>query len=200
MTDELTKSQQRVFDVIADKIQKTGLPPTIREIAERLSVSIGAVQDHLDALEKKGVLKRVKDRARGLLIAGRRDVGQKVSLPILGRVPAGLPLEAISNVEDYLSIDESIAKQANFVLRIKGDSMSPEIHDGDLALVKTTQVAENGDIVVAMLQDDGEATVKTLRRKGRDIFLEAINPSYAPIQGRPFTIVGKVTSLIRTFF
>lgn len=200
MTDTLTDRQQNILDFISEQIQDAGYPPTIREIGKKFSISIGAVQGHIEALERKGVLKKAKDHARGLIIAARREVAGKIGLPILGRVVAGVPLEAISNVEDYLSVDESIAKQANFVLRVKGDSMFPEFREGDLVLVKNTEAANNGDVVIAYLEDEAEATVKRLRRKGKDIFLEAANPKYLPIRDRSFTVIGRVTSLIRTFF
>jgi repressor LexA len=200
MKSALTPRQQRVYDFIAREIQSRGLPPTVREIARQFSLSVGAVQGYLRALEMKGSITRAKERARGLFLTVKAELAPKLRLPILGRVPAGVPLEAITDIEDYLSVDESIAKQANFALRVRGDSMTPAIYDGDLVLVKYTRQANNGDIVIAFLEDEGEATVKTLRKDGSDLFLEAINPRYRPIKDRPFEIVGKVTSLIRTFF
>jgi len=200
MKDALTPHQQRIFDFIARQIESKGLPPTIREIGTNFSLSIGAVQGYLDVLERKGAISRARDRARGLFLAVRKQIDERLRLPILGRVPAGVPLEAITDVEDYLSVDEAIAKQANFALRVKGDSMTPDICEGDLVLVKHTPQAHNGDVVIALMDDDGEATVKTFRRAGEELFLEAANPKYRPIKGRPFRVVGKVTSLIRTFF
>lgn len=196
--DQLTERQKEVYGFIVQQIRKTGIPPTVREIAAHFKVFPKAIQDHLTALQKKGVLRRAKERARGLMVAARQTVNSKIQLPILGRVPAGLPLEAISEVEDYLAVDEAIAKRANFVLRVKGDSMSPHILDGDLVLVQSTAVANSGDIVVATM-DDGEATVKRLRHGGKDTFLEPINPAYPILRGH-ITVIGKVTSLIRTFF
>jgi repressor LexA len=128
-----------------------------------------------------------------------RGAVQKLRLPILGRVPAGQPLEAIADVEDYLAVDEAIAKSANFALRVKGDSMFPEINDGDVVLVQSTNVAQNGDVVVATV-DDNEATVKRLRRVGGDVYLQPANPAYPIIRGKDINVVGRVTSLIRTFF
>lgn len=170
----------------------------MREIAGHFDIFPKAVQDHLAALEKKGVLHRAKDRARGLIMEAR-GVVQKLRIPILGRVPAGQPLEAIADVEDYLAVDEAIAKSANFALRVKGDSMFPEINDGDVVLVQSTNVAQNGDVVVATV-DDNEATVKRLRRVGGDVYLQPANSAYPIIRGKDITVVGRVTSLIRTFF
>lgn len=196
--DNLTSRQQEIYNFIASEIQTAGLPPTVREIAGHFDIFPKAVQDHLAALEKKGVLRRAKDRARGLIMEARGAV-QKLRLPILGRVPAGQPLEAIADVEDYLAVDEAIAKSANFALRVKGDSMFPEINDGDVVLVQSTNVAQNGDVVVATV-DDNEATVKRLRRVGGDVYLQPANSAYPIIRGKDITVVGRVTSLIRTFF
>lgn len=196
--DNLTSRQQEIYNFIASEIQTAGLPPTVREIAGHFDIFPKAVQDHLAALEKKGVLRRAKDRARGLIMEARGAV-QKLRLPILGRVPAGQPLEAIADVEDYLAVDEAIAKSANFALRVKGDSMFPEINDGDVVLVQSTNVAQNGDVVVATV-DDNEATVKRLRRVGGDVYLQPANPAYPIIRGKDITVVGRVTSLLRTFF
>ena len=197
--DQLTERQKEIYGFIVRQIEKSGIPPTVREIAKHFGVFPKAVQDHIAALERKGVLRRAKDTARGLLLGARKLAEAQVRLPILGRVSAGIPLEAIAEVEDYLAVDEAIAKRANFVLRVKGDSMSPELADGDMVLVQNTSVAEDRAIVVAAV-DDGEATVKRLRRVGREIFLEPINPAYPLIRGRRITVVGKVTSLIRTYF
>jgi repressor LexA len=196
--DNLTSRQQEIYNFIASEIQTAGIPPTVREIAGHFDIFPKAVQDHLAALEKKGVLHRAKDRARGLIMEARGAL-QKIRIPILGRVPAGQPLEAIADVEDYLAVDEAIAKSANFALRVKGDSMFPEINDGDVVLVQSTNVAQNGDVVVATV-DDNEATVKRLRRAGGDVYLQPANPAYPIIRGKDINVVGRVTSLIRTFF
>ncbi|MGQ0644033.1 MAG: transcriptional repressor LexA [Elusimicrobiota bacterium] len=191
-----TPAQAKIFDFVARQVRREGLPPTVREIAAAFKVSIGTVQDHLAALERKGLLNKAPEKARGLLIPLKSDAARQRRLPILGRVPAGNPIEAISDVADYLSVDEEIAKRANFALRVKGDSMHPRIEDGDMVLVRITPTAQDGDIVVAYFQEEGEATVKLFRRKGADPYLEPINPKYSPIT-KPFSILGTVTSLIR---
>lgn len=196
--NNLTDRQTQIYEFLQQQIQTSGFPPTVREIARHFRIFPKAVQDHLAALERKGVLHRAKERARGLVLEARGLVSAQCRLPILGRVPAGMPVEAIAEIEDYLAVDEAIAKRANFVLRVKGDSMSPQLLDGDMVLVQSTPVANNGDIVVASVED-GEATVKRLRRGGRELFLEPINPAYPLIRGR-IAVIGKVTSLIRTFF
>ena len=110
-----------------------------------------------------------------------------------------MPVEAIAQSDDYFSMDESIAKRANFALRVKGDSMFPTLWEGDLILVQFAPTAENGEIVVASVDGD-DATVKKLRKTAREIYLEAVNPAYPPIRGRTIAVVGRVTSLIRPFF
>lgn len=196
--DNLTPKQRKVLDFISDRIKEEGIPPSIREIGAHLSVYPRAVQDHLAALEKKGVLRRIKDQARGIVVAGQRAMDNMVSLPILGSVPAGMPTEAIARTDDYFAVDEAIAKRANFALRVKGDSMYPTLWNGDLVLVQFTPTAENGEIVVASIQGD-DATVKKLRKTARETYLQAVNPAYPDIHG-DITIVGRVTSMIRPTF
>jgi repressor LexA len=196
--DNLTPKQRKVLDFISDRIEANGIPPTIREIGAHLSVYPRAVQDHLAALERKGVLRRIKDQARGIIVAGQRAVENMVSLPVLGSVPAGMPVEAIPQTDDFFAVDEAIAKQANFALRVKGDSMYPTLWNGDLVLVQFTPTADNGEIVVASVQGD-DATVKKLRKTPKEVYLQAVNPAYPDIRG-DITIVGRVTSMIRPTF
>jgi repressor LexA len=197
--EPLTDKQRRILDFVSGQIREKGFPPTVREIARHFSVFPKAVQDHLAALERKGVLRRIKERARGLVVEGLTVMAGGVRLPVLGRVPAGMPVEAIAQSDDYFSVDEAIAKRANFALRVKGDSMYPTLWEGDLILVQFAPTAENGEIVVASVDGD-DATVKKLRKTSREIYLEAVNPAYPPIRGRTIAVVGRVTSLIRPFF
>lgn len=191
---QLTPPQSRVYEFIRRQIRENGLPPTIREIGTHFDIAIGTVQDHLAILERKGYVKRSRG-ARHLTICVQ-SAAPDGRLPILGSVPAGPPAEAISNAEDFLSVDPAIAKQADYILRVRGHSMHPDIQDGDLVMVELTQRAESGEIVVASL-DDGDATVKRLRRKGGEVFLEALNPAFESIHNKAFAVVGKVKSLIR---
>jgi repressor LexA len=193
--NELTPRQKQVLDFIGDRIRAEGFPPTVREIGRHFSIFPRAVQDHLDALERKGALTRTPDRARGM-VPTKNPARERGRLPLLGRVPAGAPREAFIATDEFVTVDDGLAKKAQFALRVKGDSMSPHILDGDLVLVRGTPTADDGDIVVAGVED-GEATVKRLRRRGRETFLEAINPAYAPIRGGHITVVGRVTALIR---
>ncbi|MBI5243805.1 MAG: repressor LexA [Elusimicrobia bacterium] len=193
----LTRKQQQVLDFIAKAIEG-GCPPTLREIADHFGLGITTIQDHVIALESKGVLDRQKDKARSFRIVGRPEPGSHVRLPVVGHVRAGVPVEAIEDVEQYLLLDRSVAGGADFILRVQGDSMEPEMREGDLALVKQATMAESGEPVIVHVGND-EATVKCFRRRGREAWLEATNSRYSPIKGRPFKIVGKVIGLVRTY-
>ena len=147
----------------------------------------------------RSFLRRERGLARGLALAGAAARALGAGLPVLGRVPAGPPSEAMESAEERLSLDRSVARGADYVLRVKGDSMEPEIQEGDLVLVKQAADADDGEVVVAHVgAEAGEATVKRLRGKGRSPILEAANPKYAPIPG-PFTVVGRVVGLVRTY-
>lgn len=195
--NELTPPQRKIFDFISQQVEEVGVPPTVREIARRFDVAIGTVQGHLKALDRKGVVRRMRDRARGLALAVKRDWTGSLRLPVLGRVPAGLPVEAVALADEHFPVPGEIAQGANFILRAKGDSMVPKIEDGDLLLVRLQEEAVEGDIVIAYVGDEGEATVKRFRRQGKRVFLQADNAKYAPIL-KPFKVAGRVTGLIRT--
>ena len=195
---ELTRKQSRILEFIAENVD-WGCPPTLQEIAERFKLGLSTVQGHVAALEAKGALERRKDKARGFRIVGRPAPGAQLRLPLLGRVPAGPPSEAMENAEDYLSLDKSVAGKADYLLKVKGDSMAPGILDGDLVLVRQAPDADNGEIVIAFVGDDAEATLKRLRCHGRKAWLEADNPRYKPIRTRPIRVVGRVMGLVRTY-
>ncbi len=209
MARELSKKQSKVLEHIARTIEGAGRPPTLREIAAEFGISVSTVRDHLKALQAKGVLSAAGKTARGLTVVTRRAAFTPLQLPILGRVAAGAPMEALENVEGHLALDRSLARGASYVLRVKGDSMAPDIQEGDFVWVKQTAAAESGELVVAHAQEagqegdqegdsaaSGEATIKRLRKKGKEVWLEAINPRYRPIKG-PFRVIGKVLGLIR---
>jgi repressor LexA len=193
----LTHRQQQVLDFIARGFDH-GCPPTLQEIADHFDLGITTVQDHVAALAAKGALERGGGKARGFRVVGRPEPGSQVRLPVLGRVPAGFPVEAIEHAEDNLVLDKSLAQGADFILRVHGDSMAPDILDGDRVLVKRCPLAENGQTVIAHVGDDA-ATVKRLRREGREAWLEPTNPAYKPIRGKPFKVVGRVLGLVRTY-
>ncbi len=199
---ELTSRQQQVLDIITSYIERNGTPPSQREIARELGVNgtLG-IMKHLKALEKKGFLNRREGSSRGIVLPP--SASQATSLPIVGVVRAGLPQPPVEDIEGYFSIDQSQAKNGGtFFLRVKGDSMiDAHIQEGDLALVRPQGTAENGDIVVAIV--NGEATLKRFFREKRNIRLQPENSTMEPIILRPgkddFSIIGKVSGLFRKF-
>lgn len=195
--EELSPKQKEVFDFIRESLEESSRPPTLRELAKRLGVGVSTVQDHVAALESKGFVKREQGQSRSFSLTNRAGAAHGLSLPLLGAVPAGAPREAIENADERFSLDRSVAAKADYVLRVKGDSMEPEILDGDLVLVKKAEAAESGEIVVAHVAD-AEATVKRLRRRGRSVFLEPANPKYDPIT-KAFRVIGKVVGMVRSY-
>ena len=202
--NDLTDRQREVLDYIASRLEEHDCPPTLQEIAGHLNISgnLGVIR-HLKALERKGYLHR-RPGARGIVLTARSGRGQAVPVPIIGVVRAGVPTLAVEEVEDYCATDPSWLKgEGCYYLRVKGDSMTgAHILDGDLALVRPQQSAENGEIVVALL--DGEATLKRFFREpdGR-IRLQAENPQDAPIliaEGEAETIIlGKLLRTVRSY-
>ena len=196
----LTPRQQQVLACIVAHLQRQGYPPTLREIAHELGIrGTLAVSKHLAALQRKGYLERNPGNSRALSVAGRPPAAPQ--LPILGRVRAGTPQPALEEIEGYCSVDPAYRHGATFLLRVMGDSMiAAGIHEGDLALVRPQPEAENGAIVVALV--DGEATLKRFFREGDQIRLQPENPTLAPIVVRPgateVLLVGKVVGLFRS--
>ncbi len=191
----LTKRQREVIAAIQELTESLGYSPSVRELCERLKVaSTCTVQKHLVALIKKGYLVKQGGKSRTLQIAipgggSRRGI---VPVPLLGRVAAGQPMEAIENIEDYLPLSrELVGADKVFLLRVRGDSMIGDgIADGDLIVVRRQNSAEEGEIVVAIM--DGEATVKHVYRDGYQFRLEASNPAFGPIAAPHVDIVGRV--------
>jgi repressor LexA len=196
---EITARQKTVLDFIASLLESRGYPPTLREIGEHLGVSgtLG-VMKHLDALERKGLIRKTAGSSRGIAITGRRGT---VTLPIVGTVRAGALQPAVEDIDGYLAVDGTMVKSAGcFLLRVRGDSMvGAAILDGDLALVRPQSTAERGEIVVAMI--DGEATLKRFFRERGRIRLQPENPAMEPIIVRPrdgeVVIIGKVIGIYR---
>lgn len=195
--DPLTRRQRSILDFIAGRARERGLPPTLREIAAHFSVTVGGLQRQLQALETKGALERLKGLARGLRVAPAFLPPEGLRLPIVGRVPAGPPSEAFEEAEGRLEFGRSPFGRADYALRVRGESMSPELAEGDLVLVRRCADAADGELVVAH-DAEGEATVKRLRRRGGRAWLEAVNPAFAPPR-RPFRVVGKVVGLVRRY-
>lgn len=197
--EQLTKRQQEVLEIVTQYINLYGYPPSLREIGKELSVTgtLG-VMKHLEALEKKGYLRRQEGSPRGISLANQ---AQSASLPIVGVVRAGALHPAIEDIEGHFAIDRSQSRAGGtFFLRVKGDSMiHAHIMEGDLALVRPQPDAANRDIVVAMV--GGEATLKRFYRENNQIRLQPENPNYNAIIIREgdgeVSIVGKVVGIYR---
>ena len=200
---ELTRNQRKVLDFLKGYVRKKGFPPTLREIAFHFGLKgPRAPQKTLAILERKGYLRKVPGGSRAIEIQGVLPaLGRTLSLPIIGRVKAGEPILAVENIEGYVNLDRSLVSSEDvFLLRVQGDSMiEAHIQDGDFALIKPQRDAENGEIVVALIED--EATIKRIFKKRDLIRLEPANPRVEPIVVRKgekkVTIVGKVVGIFR---
>jgi repressor LexA len=194
----LTERQQQVLDFIQSHVDNDGYPPTIREICSHLGVSgtLSAVR-HLDALQKKGFIKR-DSGSRGIALT--TPTTDSASLPIVGTVRAGTLSPAVEDITGYISVDRSFLHGGRFFLRVRGESMiNASICDKDLVLVRPQPVADNRDIVVAMIE--GEATLKRFFRENGTIRLQPENTAMAaiviPESSGDITIVGKVVGVFR---
>ena len=201
MGNELTKRQKELFDFLKDFLREQGFPPTLREIASHFGLKgPRGPQKVLNILERKGYIRKKPGESRAIEILGfsSRNI---VSVPILGRVRAGEPILAVENIEGYINLDRSLTSGENvFLLRVQGDSMiDAHIQDGDFALVKPQSNAENGEIVVALIED--EATIKKIFFNQDLIRLEPANSNMEPIvviKGeKKVSIVGKVVGIFR---
>ena len=204
MRDTLTRRQQQLLNYIEQEVSSTGIPPSIRQIGTALGISsTNGVRWHLRTLEKKGYIHRTLRTSRGIttLNRSRRSAppatANSRTIPILGRVTAGKPILAVENHEGSLTVDTGFVKGSDvFALRVEGDSMiGAGILDGDLVVVRPQQGAQNGDIVVALLED--EVTVKRLYREANGIRLQPENPRLSPLFVPDVQICGKVVALIR---
>jgi repressor LexA len=200
----ITDRQRKVLEGIHLIAREKGYPPTVREIGERLGLrSSCTVQRHLEALERKGYIKRSPTKARSIEIVQAEDPTMvpvpMIPVPIVGTVAAGQPILAVENIEDVFPLPRAIVKDDQcFMLNVKGDSMiEAGIFDGDYVVVRQQPNAEDGDIVVALLGD--EATVKYLRRRRNRIYLEPANASMQPIVATDVQIVGRVIMSIRRY-
>lgn len=208
MQRELSERQRQILQYIVRHTELNGYPPTVREIGEAVSLSSSStVHAHLKSLEQAGLIRRdaVLTRAIRVVMPGKPDSAadqahsQKrvVSLPLVGRVAAGRPLLAVEDVEDTFPVPKDfLAGGEGFMLRVKGESMIDDgIHNGDYVIVRRQDSAENGDTIVAMVDD--EATVKKLYKESGRIRLQPANANMEPMYYDAIDIVGKVVGLIR---
>jgi repressor LexA len=213
--DGLTQRQRRVLEVIRDSIERRGYPPSVREIGEAVGLSsASSVAHQLSVLQKKGWLRRDPNRPRALdvrlpgdtpratpahLAAGSDEASAPAPtyVPLVGRIAAGGPVLAEQAVEDVFPLPRELVGEGTlFMLKVVGDSMvEAAICDGDWVVVRQQPTAENGEIVAAMI--DGEATVKTYKRRDGHVWLLPHNPAYEPIPGDDATVLGRVVSVLR---
>jgi len=192
------------LDFIKHKVREKGYPPSVREIGEAVGLaSSSTVHGHLDRLEKKGLIRRDPTKPRAIEILDQDDSASDFSLsiarvPLVGKVTAGVPITATENIEDYFPLPSHFVRGDNvFMLRVVGDSMiEAGIHHNDYVIVRQQSTANNGDIVVAMTEDN-EATVKTFYKEKDHIRLQPENPTMEPIRLKQVTILGKVIGLFR---
>jgi repressor LexA len=207
---QLTARQQEIWQFLVDYVDRHGYPPTVREIGEAVGLaSPSTVHAHLANLERAGLLRRDPTKPRALDLIGHRRESraeerepESAKLPLLGQIAAGSPLLAEENIEESLAVPEPLARRADFLLRVKGESMiNAGILDGDILVVQRAQEARNGEIVVALAGDDelaDEATVKTFYREGNRVRLQPENDAMEPIYADFVQILGTVTGVFRT--
>ncbi|MDR3239460.1 MAG: transcriptional repressor LexA [Clostridiales bacterium] len=203
MPNPLSKKQEQILNFLKNEIRQKGYPPTVREICNAVELSsTSTVHTHLDALEKKGYIKRspTKNRSIEILEDNFYDFSDHlINVPIVGQVTAGHPILAQENIEGIFPIPvDYIPNKDLFMLTVKGNSMiDAGIHDKDLIVVSQQPTASNGDIVVALLDD--MATVKTFYREHDQIRLQPENPAFSPIIVSDCKILGKVVGLYRKY-
>jgi repressor LexA len=204
MPQPLTKRQRQLLDYVHQYSTKNGYPPTHEEMAEALEVnSVATIHDHLLELVRKGFVKIYKGSVRGVEVVEKSFGGKtgQVELPLIGLIAAGKPIEAIEGRQTTVKVAPNLlsGNRRAFVLKVKGDSMIEEgILDGDYVVVEEQNTAENGDIVVALLENEFATLKKFYREKGR-IRLMPANAKMAPIYAQNVTIQGKVKSIIRRY-
>ncbi|OPA74673.1 repressor LexA [Paenibacillus selenitireducens] len=205
---KISNRQQAILEFIRNEVRSKGYPPSVREIGEAVGLaSSSTVHGHLDRLEKKGLIRRDPTKPRAIELLSQEESEQAhlytqtiAKVPIVGKVTAGAPITATENIEDYFPLPEHfVHDQSVFMLSVVGDSMiEAGIHSGDFVIVRQQQTANNGDIVVAMTEDD-EATVKTFYKEKDHIRLQPENATMEPIRLNHVTILGKVIGLFRNF-
>ncbi|MHA7650515.1 transcriptional repressor LexA [Mycobacterium sp. ML4] len=208
----LTERQRTILEVIRASVTSRGYPPSIREIGDAVGLtSTSSVAHQLRTLERKGYLRRDANRPRAVDVraaddavtppatdvAGSDALPEPTFVPVLGRIAAGGPILAEEAVEDVFPLPRELVGEGTlFLLKVVGDSMvEAAICDGDWVVIRQQNVADNGDIVAAMI--DGEATVKTFKRAGGQVWLMPHNPAFDPIPGNDATVLGKVVTVIR---
>lgn len=200
---KLSKRQQEILDFIKKEVKEKGYPPSVREIGQAVGLaSSSTVHGHLSRLESKGLIRRDPTKPRAIEILEVEDESLKekvINIPVVGKVTAGVPITAIENIEEYFPLPERMVPDGEgvFMLEVVGDSMiEAAIMDGDYVIVRQQSTATNGDIVVAMTEDN-EATVKRFFKEKDFIRLQPENSTMEPIIIKDVTILGKVIGVFR---
>ncbi|CDQ19636.1 repressor LexA [Halobacillus karajensis] len=203
---KLSKRQQEILDFIKEQVLLKGYPPSVREIGQSVGLaSSSTVHGHLSRLEKKGYIRRDPTKPRAIeVIELEEDHSiprtEASYAPVIGKVTAGSPITAVENIEEYVPLPDTLAgsEDNTFVLIVQGESMiEAGILDGDMVIVRQQQTAQNGDIVVAMTEEE-EATVKRFFKERNHIRLQPENATMEPILLNDVSILGKVVGLYRT--
>ncbi len=201
MSNPRGESQEKIIEYIKKVVKDKGYPPSVREICEATGLhSTSTVHAHLKRLEKRGIITRDSMKPRAITVSSDNlSVDTVTPVPVVGRVTAGIPILANENIEEYLPLPNTLLGDGeHYILNVRGESMiNAGIMDGDYVVIKKQQEANNGDIVVAMIDD--EATVKRFYRENGHIRLQPENPSMQPIICKQVTILGKVVSLYRIY-
>ena len=201
LVKDLTKRQKEIFDFIGTYLSKHGYPPTVREIGKAVGLhSSSTVHAHLSKLESLGVLRRdpSKPRALEVMVQRAKKAVRPTGLPLVGQVAAGSPILAEENIEDYLEVPDVVGgEDGDYILRVRGESMKDAgILEGDFVVVRPTERARDGEIVVALVGDE-EATVKRFFREKDQVRLQPENKSMKPIRSRDVRVLGRVVGVFR---
>jgi len=198
---ELTERQKEILDFLTEFINKNSYPPTVRETAAAFNISIKGAYDHIKALEKKGIIKLKENRSRAIEVVARREMSDSVvEVPLIGNVAAGKPIFAEENQEGMVRVPSDLVRRTSrcFALKVRGDSMiGAGINSGDIAIIEQTQTADNGEIVIALIDDS--ATLKRFFRENNRVKLQAENPAYPPIYTQDVRILGKLKAILRSY-
>ncbi|WP_297521569.1 transcriptional repressor LexA [uncultured Clostridium sp.] len=203
MTEPISQKQTEIYNFLKSYVEDKSFPPSVREICVAVSLkSTSTVHGHLKTLEKKGYINRESTKTRALeIIEFTERKKELLDIPIVGKVTAGQPILAVENIEDTFQIPLNYVKSTNkdlFILRVSGDSMiEAGIHDGDLAIIEKTNVAENGDIIVALI--DSEATIKRFFKEKNYYRLQPENSTMDPIIVTECSVLGKLAGLYREY-
>ena len=203
---KMSNRQNAILEFIKSEVREKGYPPSVREIGEAVGLaSSSTVHGHLDRLEKKGLIRRDPTKPRAIEILDGDDLPERFPssvrhIPLVGKVTAGVPITATENIEEFFPVPtQMVGDQPVFMLSVMGDSMiEVGINDGDYVIVRQQQTADNGDIVVAMTEEN-EATVKTFYKERDHIRLQPENSALEPLRLKHVSILGRVIGLIRTF-